>query len=271
MVFLCPVHHGIRNIIIHHGTACRNVIPTGRPVGKTAVLLIPVIVSRHHPLQPGIIPVGMVVDHVHDHPKTVFVQRLNHLLAFPDPHCSIRHIRGVRSFRHVKVKRVISPVVLVPVSRFVHGSIIKKRKQMHIGDTQLFQIFHAGRIALSGFFYSKGFVFAAVHFRYAAVLIIGKVLDVKLVDDLFPFHRRRPVFRETFRIRLAKIHYHAPASIAVTADGIGIRRPYVLPLYPYQIVIIHPVEALREHPLPYPPLPKAHFPFQERLSAVFII
>ena len=86
MVFFRPVQHGFQNILSAHGPFTGNIISAVRAVAPGAVLLFPVIISRHRPFQPGILLIRMIIDHIHDHTKTIPVEMLDHFLELPDPH-----------------------------------------------------------------------------------------------------------------------------------------------------------------------------------------
>ncbi len=251
MILLRPVHHGIRDIIVHHGTPCGNVIPTGGAVGETAVLLVAVIIPRHHPLQPGILLVGMVIHYIHNNPNPVFMQGLNHFLALPDPDDAIVGIRGIGALRHIVVHRVISPVELPFIPGLVYRSIVKERQKLHMGDAQPLQIFHAGGIVPSCPVHGKRLVLPPVFPGDAALDIIGKILDMQLIDNPFSAVPGRPVRLKSRRIRPGEIHHHASAAVTVTAHRVRIRSARVLPVYPHQIIIVHAVQALRKFQLPY--------------------
>ena len=79
----------------------------------------------------------MVVNHVHDDPKTVPVQRLHQLLQFLYPHLPVGGIGGIGAFRHIVADRIIAPVKLVPVSGLIDGAEIIDRHQLDMGHAQL--------------------------------------------------------------------------------------------------------------------------------------
>ncbi len=66
------------------------------------------------------------------------MKRLDHFLAFPDTHQAVFRIRCIGAFRHIKIHRVVPPVILALIPRFIHRAIVKEREQMHMGDSQGF-------------------------------------------------------------------------------------------------------------------------------------
>ncbi len=272
MVFFCPVHHGVRNIIIHHGAPCGNVIPAGGTIGQAAVLPVAVVVSRHHPLQPGIGLVSMIVNHIHDNPYTVLMQGLNHLLALPYPDYAVIRIRGIRALRHIIIHRVIAPVKLSFVSGFIYRAVVKKRKQMHMGDTQSFQIFHTGGISSARPFHGKSLIFPSVLPGDTALRIIGKILDMQFIDNPLPAILRCPVRFKSRRVGSGQIDYHASAAIAVTACRIRIRSAGIFSVYPNRVIVVYAVQIFRKFKLPYALFIRLHLPSEIRLfcNSVFI-
>ncbi len=103
MIFFRPVHHGIYNIIIHHRPAGSNIVAAGGTIREAAVLPVPVVISRHHALQPRVLAVSVIVHHIHHHAYAILMQSLNHLFAFSDSDRPVRHIRGIGTLRHIIV------------------------------------------------------------------------------------------------------------------------------------------------------------------------
>ena len=258
VIFPGPVHDGVRYIIIHHGTPCGNVISAGRTVGKAPVLLVAVIIPRHHPLQPGILVMGMIVNHIHNNPDAAFMQGLNHLLALPDSDRAVIWVRSVRAFRYIVVHRVIAPVKLLFVPRLVYGTVVKKGQQMHMGNTQFFQIIHTGGIVASRPCHGKSLILPPVFPGNAAVRVMGKVLDMQFINNLFTASLRRPVRLKSRRIRPGQVHRHASAAIAAAACRIWVRGTGVPAVYPHQIIIIHAMEIFRKLGFPCPLFTRLH-------------
>ena len=77
----------------------------------------------------------MVVDHIHDHTDSRIMERLDHALAFPDPHISVMGIRGIGALRHIVIFRVIAPVIRIPAVCLIHGGIVKNRKQVEVRNS----------------------------------------------------------------------------------------------------------------------------------------
>ena len=69
MVFLHPIQAGIENVLTHHAALGSHIIAAAGSIGQAAVGFLAIIVTGHGPLQPGVIHIGMVVYHFHDHPE----------------------------------------------------------------------------------------------------------------------------------------------------------------------------------------------------------
>ena len=267
MVFSGPIQNGIHNVVIHHGPSNRHIASTGRTVGQRAVLIPSGVITRHGALQPGIRLMRMIIHHIHHHAKPRLVQRLNHLLALPDTHCAVPRIRGKGTLRHIVIYRIISPVELT-VIRLVQPAEIKKGQKVHMGDAQRLQISHAGGISLSqcGILHRKRLVFPPVFLRYPAVGIMGKIFDVKLIDNRFRFSPGRSVLLEALRVRAFQIHRHASAAVVTAGSCVRIRGAHD-PSFPVnQIIIVHPMHIPGKFHTPDSPFSRS-----KRHTAAFLL
>ena len=172
----------------------------------------------------------MVIHHVHDHAQPALVQRLYHLLEFLNADFPMERIRGVASFRHVIVLRVIAPVELRFIGGFVHGGVVIYRLQVHVGNPQIRQVVNARRFSGSIFqaVFGKGQVLARISRRSQ---LVGEITDVH-----FPDHRfvvgvdavNEGILSESFRIRGIQVNHHAPVSVHADCLRVGIHR-FLLP------------------------------------------
>ena len=153
------------------------------------------------------------------------MQCLDHLFHLPDTHLAMCRIRRVGPFWYIIVHGIISPVELRIFSGLIDRTIVIGRHNLHMGNAQIFHISYSCRMdAVSEqrcVRACKCFIFPPVLFRKTAGRIPGKLLDMKLIDDLFRSFCGRPVIFPSFRIRPLQIHCHAPSSI--DAAGICIR------------------------------------------------
>ncbi len=284
MVLPGPVQDGIRYVIVRHGPPCRDVVAAAGAVGQLSVLPPAVVIARSRPLQPGIPSVGVVVHHIHHHPQARPVQRLDHLLALPDPHRSVTGVRGIGALGHIVVHWVVAPVELPSIPRLVHRPVVEEGEQVHMGHAQALQIRHAGkgravgrtqsslgtqascstrgicgmraapRASRPDALHRERLVLPPESFRHPAVRVVGEILDVQLVDDALPAFLRGRIRRKARRIRQRQVHHHAPCPIAAAAHSVGVGCPPVLSLRPYYIIVIHPVKALRKFQRPDSPV-----------------
>ena len=217
----------------------------------------------------------MIIHHIHDHAEAVGMKRLYHFLHLADAHLSAGRIRGIGSFRHIVIHRVISPVKLRVFPLFIYGTVIIGRHDLHMGDTQIFHIpepcgmdpVAVQRRIRTG----KRLIFPAVSFREAAGRIPGKLFYVEFVDDLLPGPLRRPVIRPAFRIRPGKIHRHAPLPVQPAGLCPRVGRAHFLSFDLQKEVIINPVQPLRRAPVPYAFLLFRHRDTKKRLSFAAVL
>ena len=250
MVFPRPVQHRIQDIFPAHGPFAGNVVSAVGTIAPGPVLLCPVIVARHRPFQPGILPVSVIVNHIHNHTKSVPVQILYHFLAFPDTHFPVIRVRGIKPFRNPVIHRIISPVELFLRSGLIHRPEIIDGHQLNMRHPKLLQIPHAGRmnpIAVQRrVLHAKRPVGSPNLFRKSAGRIPGILPDIQFVNHILRSLFRRPVFLPAFRVRQLRAQNHTARPIGAAGPGIGIRRTrQVLPPLNF-IVIIYPVQIFRK-------------------------
>ena len=90
----------------------------------------------------------MVINHIHDHTDTRLMQSHDHLLELTDAHVGLVRVGRIRTFRHVVVLRIISPVILRFVEpRFVDRREVERRKDLHMRNPQLLQVVDASLFA----------------------------------------------------------------------------------------------------------------------------
>ena len=187
MVFLRPKAHRIHDIFAVHPPLTGCVVAAGRAVRPAPVLILPVKIIGDCPLETAVRIISMVKYHIHDDPYARPVQRLYHFPALLYTHRTVKRIRGIGTFRHIIIDRVIPPVELSVLSRFVHRTVIVHRQYLDVRHPQPLQPFHTRRffrIAVQpGIFTGKRLVFSAVSLRDAAPFVIGKILHMD-----FPYH-----------------------------------------------------------------------------------
>ena len=215
---------------------------------------VPVVVPRRRALQPGVGGIGVVVHHVHNHPHTVFVEGLDHLLALPDADRPIRRVGGVAALGHVVVHGVVAPVELAVIPVLVHRAEVVDGQKLDMGDPQPLQMLHAEGKAALRILPGKGLEPAPILLRHAAVRIIGEVLHVKLINDVLRGQRRRGVPVKALRVGAGQIHRHAPPAVPAAGRGVGVGSTGGISLYSHLIVIINPVEVALYGARPHPPV-----------------
>ena len=124
MIFLCPVKHRLQNIFCTHLSFTCHVISTSRAIRNYSIRKYPVKIPRYSSLKPGIQRISMIVNHIHDHTKTSFVNCLDHLFHFPDSDFTMSGICRIGALRHIVIDRVVPPVELRIFPCFIYRTII---------------------------------------------------------------------------------------------------------------------------------------------------
>ena len=170
----------------------------------------------------------MIVYHIHNHTDAGLMQRLNHFLHFPDTYLPVERIGCIGSLRHIVLHRVISPVKRFRII-FRHTAKIENRKQMHMRNAKRFQVIEPRRMnpvaVQRRAFFRKRQKLSTVFIRNTAMRITRKIFHMKLIHTTI----LRPDFRSFIllpacRIRLCKIHHHAPLRINTGSHAVRICR-----------------------------------------------
>ena len=195
MVLFGPVQHRLQNVFGTHCLLTCHIISTGRSIGNTAVFPHPVEIPRHRLLKPGIQRIGVVINHIHNDPKSLSVQSLDRFFQLPDPNFPMKWICGIRTFRHIIIQWIISPVESIRSARLIYRSIVIHRHQLYIIDPEIFQIRKSCRMfSISiqrSIFATKCRIFPSYLYWKSAGCIPGKLFDMQLIDYLLCFFFRR--------------------------------------------------------------------------------
>ena len=170
----------------------------------------------------------MIVYHIHNHTDAGFMQCLNHFLHFPDTYLSVERIGCIGSLRHIVLHRVVAPVERFRIV-FRHTSEIENRKQMHMRNAKRLQIIEPCRMNSVSVqrraFFRKRQKLSTVFIRNTGMRITRKIFHMKLIHTTI----LRPDFRSFIllpacRVRLCKIHHHAPLRINTGSYAVRIDR-----------------------------------------------
>ena len=146
----------------------------------------------------------MVIYHIHDHTKAVFVKSLNHFLKFPDTNLSMIRIGRIRALRHIIIDRIVSPVKF-SVILLIDRSVIISRHDLYMGNSKFFQIIKACQmhsIFIKGcMFFCKCQVLSSVFLRKSTCLVPGKFLYMQLINHGLFLFLGTSVFLPAFRVR----------------------------------------------------------------------
>ena len=79
VVFLCPIKHGIQDVLCAHAALTGGVVAAAGAVGRASVFVETVVVARHGSIQEGVQAIGVIVYHVHDDTEAVLMEGHNQL------------------------------------------------------------------------------------------------------------------------------------------------------------------------------------------------
>ena len=154
------------------------------------------------------------------------MQRLHHLLDLADAHGPVIRIRGVRSFRNVVIDGIVTPVVSA-ADRFVDGTEIVDRHQLHRGNAKLFEIRQSRRkirmTAQRRSQVGERKIFSTMGFGESSRGIVAEIADMRFPNNrLRNWHFRHAIGIPTFGIGARQVDDHA--STAVHASRV---RPWI--------------------------------------------
>ena len=231
VILIDPVKTGLDDIISRHRSFCRDLIAAAGAVGEGAVLVHAIVVVRYGALKAGAVLIageGVVVNNVHDHRDARVVERLHHLLAFPDPHVAVGGIGGVGAFGNVVVLRIVAPVELVVIAQLVDGLEVIEGIELHGGNAELLEVIDTGgNLSLAfegGILLGEGGELAAVRLADAGIGVIGEVFDMKLPDiGLCALTEENVlILLPAVGIGLGKIADHGALAVGACCHGIDI-------------------------------------------------
>ena len=224
VVFFRPVEHRFKNVPCGHAAFRSNIVAAGRTVRRAAVRVLAVKIPGLRTPQPGIQGIGVVVYHIHNNTKSVFVQRLHGFLEFPDAHGPVVGVGGIAAVGDVVVDRVIAPVV-----RFAalgHRTEVKHRHQLHMGHPEPFEIVEPGRVYAimkkGGAGQGQRLVGAAQRFGNPARSIVGEIPHMQFIDDVLRRVGGGCVGSPVFGVGAAQIQHHAARPVPPAGAGPGV-------------------------------------------------
>ena len=158
----------------------------------------------------------MIIHYVHHHPDACPMKRHYHLLELPDTHFRLIGVGSIRTFRHVVVFRVISPVVLRSVELgFIHRRKVERWQQLHVCHTQFLQMVNTCFLTPI----SMGSLFSQGQ-KFPPVPDTGNGIDRKVtVMQFIDYHISEMrqgwtlVFIPSFGIRFFPVNDSSPVSI----------------------------------------------------------
>ena len=228
MIFLRPVADRAHHKTAEHLALTRCLISAVGTIRNAAVRPLAVIIVRNRFLQRRFEIVRVIVDHIHNHADSRFMECLHHLLHLADAHLAMEWIGRIRALRHIVLYRIIAPVERFRIV-FRHTSEIENRKQMHMRNTKRLQIIEPRRMNSVSIqrcaFFRKGQKLSTVLIRNTGMRITRKILHMKLIHatvlrpDFRPF-----ILLPAHRVRLCKIYYHTPLRINTGSHAIRICR-----------------------------------------------
>ena len=188
----------------------------------------------------------MIVNHIHNHTKTISVKGLDHFLKFPDTHFPVLRVCGIGPLRHIVIHRIIAPVKIC-FTFFIYRAVIICRHDLHMGNPKLFQIIKSGRMhtvsVKCGMLFGKGSVFSTVFLFKTTGSIPGKLLYMKLIDHIFRGRLRSFILIPVLWICFLQIADHAADPVYPTCPCIRISGNCFFAVKCEFIIIVNSVEA----------------------------
>ena len=81
----------------------------------------------------------MIVDHVHNHPEALLVERLDGSFKLSDAYLAVTWIGRVRALRHIVINRVVAPIKLA-TAPFVDRAEVIDGHELQVGDANMLEI-----------------------------------------------------------------------------------------------------------------------------------
>ena len=220
MIFFCPVHNRIHNVFPYHFSFWSSVVSASGTVGIASVCICSWEIARYDFVKTECVCiVYMIVYDIHDNINTIVMQRLYHLLHLVHSYISIIWICGIGAFRNIVVYRIIAPVKLFCIQLcFIYRTIIINRKQVKMGNTQIFQIINActHTIFCCCSFFCKCKIFTLICLWYTGAVIDWEISDMQFVNDrirIFHVFIRAYIFIPALRICGIQIDNHCTLTV----------------------------------------------------------
>ena len=275
VVFPGPIADRLNHETPHHRTFASRFISTPRGIRPFSFIIRPIKIPRYRAFEiTSFCNRGMVVHHIHHHPDTRPVEGHHHLLEFPDTHIRLIRIGGIRTFRHVIVFRVITPVVLRLVElSFVHRRKVERRQQLYVSHPQFLQMVEPRllpQISLCTLFRECQKLTPVMNTRHR---IDGEIPVVQFINDDIrkTLQRRTLVFVPPLRVRRTPVDDGRPVTVhphRLSQQSGSISLPYVVNLHVERIEL--PFQVFVHPSLPHPvgcrlhlhhPVGRASLPF----------
>ncbi len=246
MVFLCPVHNRIYNILPHHFSFRSSIISTSGSVRIASVRICSWEVTRYNFIKTESIRIiYMVVNYVHDNVDTIIMKGLNHLFHFFYSDISVIRICRIRTLRNIVIDRIIAPVILSGIQFcFIYGTVIINRKQMKMGDTQVSQIVNTCCFTVwcCCSCLCKCQIFTLICIWHTGTVIDRKISYMQFIDDcigVFHVLVRAYVFIPAFRVCRIQIKYHRTIAVYTGCSCIRVTDFLSFTIVHYIVCIIH--------------------------------
>ena len=252
MIFPGPIADRLNHETPHHRTFTSRFIATSGSIRPFPFLVRPVKIPRYRTFEiASFRDRGMIVHHVHHYPDTCPVKGHHHLLEFPDTHIRFVRVGGIRTFRHVIILRVITPVVLWFVElRLIHRGEIERRQQLYVGHPQFLQMVEPRflpQISLCPLLRERQKLASVMNARYG---INGKIPVMQFINNNIRKTLQQWTFVFVPALRVGGVPVDDSRPVTVHSHRLGkqsggISLPYVVNLHvervelPFQ-VFIHP-------------------------------
>ena len=149
MIFLSPIYYWIYHEFSEHSFVRRCYITASASIKILVLWVHSEVIAWYGFFKTAVTCwINMIVNNVHNNAYTSVMQRLYHLFKLINSYLTLCRIGRVRTFRNIKINRIIAPIILRGMHCLVYRAKIKHRIKMYIIYTLFYQIFNTGWIFL---------------------------------------------------------------------------------------------------------------------------
>ena len=147
MIFFYPIKNGLYHKLAHHRAFTCRLITASGTICQCPVFFLTIKITGNSTFKITFNGIkSMIINHIHYHTDTSSMQCLYHLFELFHTSGRLIRISWIRAIRHIIIRRIISPVIVVFFQFcFVDRSIIRGRKKMYMCHSQFYQVIDTGQ------------------------------------------------------------------------------------------------------------------------------